>query len=80
MSSRVYPFCVPVKKSQKIPCLIREIKKDTITPQKKCRRLIYLVAINRKQRFESDASARRKVKKALKSMRCAVPLADRHKV
>jgi hypothetical protein len=75
-----YPFCVPVRKKDKVACLIREIKKDTISPQKKCRRIIYLKAINKKQRFEPQASAERKIKKALRSMRCAVPLANRHKV
>lgn len=75
-----YPFCKPVPKNKKVSCLIREIRKDRISPRLKCRRIIYLKAINKKQRFESERSAERKIKGALRSMRCAVPLADRHRV
>jgi hypothetical protein len=76
MSSLKYPFCKPVSKKGKIACLIREIKKDSIGPQLKCRRLIYLVAINRKQGFEAQKSAERKIKTALREIGCAVPLAE----
>jgi hypothetical protein len=80
MASVKYAFCKPVPKGKKVACLIREIKKDKISPQLKCRRVIYLKAINKKQRFEPQASAERKIKKALRDMGCAVPLANRHKV
>jgi len=80
MATVKYPFCKPVRKKDKIDCLISEIKKDAISPQLKCRRIIYLKAINVKQKFEPQESAERKIKQALRDLRCAVPLADREKV
>jgi hypothetical protein len=61
----VYPECQPKTGLEKVACLISQIKRDSIAPDLKAKRIRYLIALNAKHRWAPKKTVKALVQASL---------------
>lgn len=63
-------LCRFARRGNKTMCFIGEIKVARISQSRKCRKILRLRSLNRRQKWESQGEVDRRVKRTLRRMGC----------